>query len=64
MNGQTAGNLNYETWLRKQPQARQKEVLGKGRYELFKSNKMPLSALTNINGKSISLEQLRNKYLT
>ena len=36
MDGQVADTMDYSTWLKSKPEAFQREVLGKGRYELWR----------------------------
>jgi len=61
MDGQVAGDLTYERWLKKQPKARQLEVLGKGKFELWKKGKITLRDLIDGSGRPLTLAQLRAK---
>lgn len=55
--GQTTDD--YETWFSKQPKSFQLEVLGKGRYELYKTGKVDLKQMVNeYTGKPLTLTEL------
>ena len=58
--GSVDGKLNYEQWLRRQPESFQQDVLGRGRFELFKNRKLPLSRFVDQSGRTLSLEELRD----
>ena len=62
MDGQVAADLNYEGWLKKQSVNRQLQVLGRGRYELWKAKKISLRDLTDPVGNTLRLEELVAKY--
>lgn len=57
MDGQVPADLTYEEWLKKQPAARQDEVLGKVKAEMFRQG-MPLGKFVADTEKSYTLEQL------
>lgn len=57
MDGQVPADMNYAQWLKKQPAARQDEVLGKTRAKLFRQGK-PLGAFVNDKGRLLTLDQL------
>lgn len=60
MDGQVPGKTSYEDWLRAQPEARQLEVLGEGKYALFKEGKIGAQDLLNTStGKPMSLKALK-----
>lgn len=52
----------YETWLRKQPADFQNEVLGKGKAELFRKEKLSLDSFVDRTGKEYTLQQVRQLY--
>lgn len=52
---------SYGEWLARQPAAFQKEVLGPARYKLFSKGKLPLHRFVDTNGKTLTLEQLKQK---
>ena len=57
MNGQVSAKETYSTWFAKQDEKFQKSVLGKGRYELYKSGEIKLDGFAD-NGRTITLAQL------
>lgn len=59
MDGQVAGTLNYEDWLKTKPEAFQKEVLGQGKFDLWKAGKIGLRDLIDQRGRPVSLKELR-----
>ncbi|KWZ53297.1 hypothetical protein WK57_30380 [Burkholderia ubonensis] len=62
MNGQVAGNLQFEDWLADKTAAFQDKVLGPGRAKLFREGKITLRDLLNQNGRPLTLDELRAKY--
>lgn len=56
--GQVDSDLNYEQWLRQQPDAYQDEALGRGKASLFR-NGMGLSQMVREDGSVLTIEQLR-----
>lgn len=63
MDGQVAGDLTYEQWLRKQTTARQREVLGPTKYKLWKAGKITsLRQLVDQTGRPLSVSQLKRRY--
>ena len=58
MDGQVAVDLNFEQWLAKQGEGFQEQVLGAGRYNLFKEGKISLLDLVDQSGNPITLAQL------
>lgn len=61
MDGQVAGNLTYEEWLKTKPVTFQKEVLGSSRWKLWTEGKISFSDLVTGSGKILTIEQLKNK---
>lgn len=59
LNGYVPANTSFSQWFDKQSQDFKENYLGKGRYELYKDNKITLSDLVNQQGKTLTLEQLR-----
>lgn len=57
MNGQVSAKETYSTWFAKQDDKFQKSVLGKGRYELYKSGQVQLDKFAD-NGRTMTLAQL------
>jgi hypothetical protein len=61
MDGQVAGDLTYEQWLKTKPEDFQLEVLGKSKYALWKSGKLSLPQMVDMSGKPLTVAQLREK---
>ena len=61
MDGQVAANLTYESWLKNKSEPFQKQVLGHGRWKLWKEDKLSLRQLVDQTGNSLNLRQLRSK---
>ena len=59
MDGQVAGDMTFDGWLKKQSATPVNEVLGPGRAELWRSGKLALADLVNQNGRPLTLVQLR-----
>lgn len=57
VNGQVPATLDYGQWLSRQPTSLQREILGPGRYELFRKG-VPVTAFVS-DGKALTLEQIR-----
>ena len=60
LDGQVAGDLNYEQWLKGKSPTFQKEVLGESRYNLFQEGKISLLDLVDQSSNPITLAQLEN----
>lgn len=58
MNGEVAGGVTFEQWLRTQPTSIQEEVLGTTRARLFREG-MPMERFTANDLSPLSLEELR-----
>jgi SPP1 gp7 family putative phage head morphogenesis protein len=56
--GQVPAGLSFEAWLRRAPLAKQIQVLGRARAELFRGG-MSLSQMVREDGTTITLDQLR-----
>jgi SPP1 gp7 family putative phage head morphogenesis protein len=61
MNGAVPAKMNYEAWLKTQPEAFQREVLGPGRFKLWKSGQIKLDKFTDPRGTVIGIDKLRAK---
>jgi SPP1 gp7 family putative phage head morphogenesis protein len=59
MDGQVPASMNYQTWLKKQPVARQVEVLGKIKAALFRDGSLTLDRFVNNQGHVYTLAELR-----
>ena len=57
MNGQVPETKKYKDWFKEQPDSFQRQVLGKGKFDLYKKGDMPLDKFTD-NGKTLTLKQL------
>jgi hypothetical protein len=64
MDGQVAADLSFEDWLKKQSVARQDTVLGAGKADLWRRDKVTFRDLLDQNGRPLTTEQLRAKYDT
>lgn len=62
MDGQVPDDTTFESWLKKQSEARQDTVLGAGKADLWRSGKIELRDLLDQNGRPLTLDQLRAKY--
>ncbi|OPY14146.1 MAG: Phage Mu protein F like protein [Syntrophus sp. PtaB.Bin001] len=54
--------MNYDEWLKEQPEKLQQEILGQARWELWKDNKLDMIDLIDNKGNTLTIKQLRNKY--
>jgi SPP1 gp7 family putative phage head morphogenesis protein len=62
MDGQVSAKKNYEEWLKEKPTAFQKDVLGKGKWDLWQKGKLGFTDMVDQTGNEISLEVLRRKF--
>ncbi|GEM_PF-1551220 len=60
MDGQVAESLTYEQWLKTKDDDFQREVLGPGKYRLWKTGKIGLKDLIDQRGHPLTLAQLKN----
>lgn len=58
MDGQVSSAMNYEQWLERQPEERQIEALGEGKWELWKKGDIALTDLIDTSGRPLSLKDL------
>lgn len=59
MNGQVPQDTTFDGWLRRQPKAVQDDVLGPGRADLWRENKLSFRDLLDGNGRELTLTELR-----
>ena len=63
IDGTVPASQNYSQWLKKQQAAVQKDVLGPGRYELWKDGKITnMSQLIDQKGNPLTLDELYKRY--
>ena len=62
MDGPVAGDTDYDTWFRSLTKERQLEILGPGRYQMWKDNKLSFSDMVDQSGNPMTLADLRAKY--
>lgn len=58
MDGQVASKLSYEQWLKRKPEAFQREILGKKKQKMWKEGKLAFTDLVDFRGRELNLEQL------
>lgn len=58
---QVSSKTSYGEWLARQPASFQKDVLGPARYELFSKGELTLDKFVDDNGKTLTLQQLRQR---
>lgn len=59
LDGQISADINYSDWLKTRSEAEQKEILGPGKFSLFKKGKIGLTDLVDQSGRPLSLKELR-----
>jgi SPP1 gp7 family putative phage head morphogenesis protein len=62
MGGPVSGDLTYEAWLKDQPLAQQKAILGEGKWKLWSQGKLGFSDMIDQRGNPLSLKQLEELY--
>ncbi len=62
MDGQIPADLTYDDWLRQQSIERQKEILGPGKYRLWKRNKLSMSEMVDQTGNPLTLRELERAH--
>jgi len=60
MDGQVSAKKNYEDWLKGKPESFQKEVLGEGKWNLWKNGKLGFTDLVDQSGNPLPLSALVN----
>ncbi len=58
---QVSSKTSYGEWLARQPASFQRDVLGPARYELFSKGELPIDRFVDDNGKTLTLQQLRER---
>lgn len=61
MDGQVSADLTYEKWFADQSETRQKEILGEGKFQLWKSGNLTFSDMLDQRGNVLTLDELRKK---
>lgn len=61
MDGQVAGGLRYDEWLRRQGEARQDSILGQKRAAIFRRGKMSIKELVRDDGSFLTLSELQKQ---
>ena len=64
IDGQPAPTPSFSKMLKSMSKAEQEAVLGKGRLELYNKGKITLSDLVNQQGRTLTLEELKERYGT
>lgn len=59
LNGQVPEGTTYPKWFKEQPAAFQREVLGPGRYDLYRSGRITLDRFVDKTGRTLNLQELR-----
>lgn len=63
MDGQVAGKMTYNDWLKSKPEAFQRDVLGPGKYQMWKDGKITsVSQLTDQSGNTLTLKELQARF--
>jgi len=60
-NGQPPQEMDFEQWLRRQPESTQRDVLGATRWTLWKQNRLKFAQFASDN-RVLTLEQLQDRY--
>lgn len=61
MRGQVPDSMDYNAWLKTQPEQIQKEVLGEARWELWNTGKLTMADMVHQNGRPLTLPELERK---
>lgn len=59
MDGQSPREMNYEQWLRTKSPSFQREIMGVGKWQLWKAGKLKMTDLLDNSGNPLSLEKLK-----
>lgn len=62
MDGQVSDTVTFQEWFEDLPPEEQTEILGKGRYELYRDGKITFSDLVDQNGRGMSLKDLYESF--
>jgi len=57
-----SGGMSYNDWLLTQPEAVQIDVLGPGRFRLWKQNKLSMADMVNQKGRPLTIAQLEERF--
>ena len=60
--GPVSETINYEEWLKDQPDSYQDKVLGKRRAEWFRDGKIGIQDMVNQDDRKLTLDQLKKQY--
>ena len=58
MDGQVPDTLTYSKWIKGQSVSVQNEVLGKGKAQIFRRGKLPITRFVDARNKPLTLKQL------
>ena len=58
---QVKANTKFDTWLKQQPSWFIDDVLGPPRAKLFLDGKLPISSFTDMTGRTLTLDELRQR---
>lgn len=61
MDGQVAGDMGYQQWLKSKPADVQDDILGPARGKLFRDGGLTLDKFVDRNGRQLTLRELRKK---
>lgn len=61
MGGPVSGKLTYKDWFSRLSESRQREILGPGRFDLYKKGLIGYSDMIGQNGNELTLAELRDK---
>jgi hypothetical protein len=61
MDGQVAKSLEYEDWLKSQSKERQLEVLGPGRYKLWKEKGLSFEQMVDQRGNPLTIAEIESR---
>lgn len=61
LNGRAAKDISYNEWLKGKPEDFQKELLGAGKWELWRQGKLTPKQLTDNFDRPITIEELRKR---
>lgn len=61
LDGQVPENVTYEDWLREQSVERQQEVLGPGKWDLWKDGKLTMPDMVDQQGNPLTIDELKAK---
>ena len=61
MNGPVTADLDYNDWMKAIPIEDQKDILGPGRYKLWKKGKLSMADMVHQNGNPLTIKQLTAK---